>query len=387
MKILIINDYNHPFGGVEAYLEELMKRINKKCKIKFYSHNEKSNLLFYFLKFFNFIDYFKIKKIINTFQPDIIHVYNIAREITPGFMFYAKKKKIPIVLSIRDYHYVCPKTYMLNKDNSIIVNHNSYFDCLFNHKPTKNIFYNSLKYFKVYIHKKIIKKKVDFFITPSDYLTRWIKKIFKTEKCLTLPNPSMLESSNKIVYSNRKFFLYVGRLSPEKGLITLLKSFKILLNNFPNEKLVICGDGPQKEELISLSNRLDLKKNIKFKGKTSRSELKKYYANAKCTLVPSEWMESYGNVVLESFVFGTPVIVSNIGGIKETILLSKGGLIFKMGDMADLTKKMEFVLQNPHKMFKLSLNGKKYSQKMNFNNHIHKLINIYRGILNDENSR
>lgn len=383
MKILIINDYKSLEGGVESYLSEIIPEIKKDHKVKLFYWDKEPKGLSYPLKFINILAFFNLKKIIKEFKPDIIHSYNIGRSITPLFMITAKKNKIPIIQSLRDFHYICPKSYMLNKKGEVIKKHNSYLECVTNHIPKRGFVYDSLKYFKVFIHKKIISKNLPLFITPSEYLSKWVKEIFKTNKVKTLPNPALLNYNGPIEYKNRKHFLYVGRLSQEKGLKTLIYAFKKVSKKYKDEKLIICGNGAQKNELIRLIKKLNMGNKIILKGKVSRKNLGKYYKNAKATIVPSEWLESYGNVVIESFVYGTPVITSNVGEISEIVKRSKAGITFKMKNIFDLESKINSILENKNKTNKMSVEGRNYVKRLSLKQHIKELINIYKSQIKD----
>ena len=369
MKILLINDFKTKKGGVENYLFELVS-ANTEFKFKLYGKENEPNFV---KKFYNFETKSEIIQIIDEFKPDIIHAFNIGKIITPSFMVYAKKCKIPIILSFRDYHYICPKRYMLNDDNEIISECNSFYNCVFHHLPKRNIIYDTPKYLKTKFHSYYFRKYISYFLTPSDDLTNKILVKYPNLKGETLANPTMLELCQESKYENREDILYVGRLSKEKGILTLIKSF-VELN--VDENLFIVGDGPQKDELLNYICTRGLKK-IKLLGLMDRPKLAKIYSQVRFTVVPSEWMESYGNVVLESFAFKTPVIVSNLGGIEYNVMKSNGGLIFERGDVIDLKIKMEKLFNNVSLSRKLGINGFAFAETLTMKDHLNRLKEIY----------
>lgn len=381
MKILIINNFNsnNRLGGVEHYLHELIE----------YSNNNETNITF---KWFgkdklktNWIEKFYHKTItqeiiqeIEHFKPDIIHCYSIGAPITPHFMEFAKRKGIKIIFSFRDYYYICPKNYMLNDKNEVLLKHDNALECILHHQPKRNILFDTLLHLKQSYHKKIIKKNIDYFLTPSDNLTDFVVSHFQKEG-KTLSNPILIEPKT---HSNsaENYILFVGRLVPEKGIFTLLKAFQNVIKKYPNEKLCIVGDGIQLLELqhFVIKNNLN---NVSFLGNKTRDELQTIYSNAKFTVVPSEYLEAYGNVILESLSFGKTVITSDLVGIKNEIVENKVGLIYSFNNQLELEEKMIELLSNDNKKTGLENNIPNYLATKTFAKHFIELQKIYEELL------
>ncbi|MDP5026732.1 MAG: glycosyltransferase family 4 protein, partial [Flavobacterium sp.] len=346
MKILLINNFNseNRLGGVEHYLHELIEYRNK----------NNSNLIFKWFgkdksktnwieKFYNKTITQEIIQEIENFKPDVIHCFSIGAPVTPHFMEYARLKGIKIVFSFRDYYYICPKNQMLNDKNEVISEHENALECILHHQPKRNIVFDTLLFLKQSYHKKIIQKHIDYFLTPSDNLTQFAKTHFQKQG-KTVPNPLLIE---KYLTSNNeeKYILFVGRLVPEKGVLTLIKAFQNIAKEFPNEHLWIVGDGNQSEELqdYTKNNKLE---NVLFLGNKSREELQEIYANSNFLVVPSEYLESYGNVILESLSFGKTVITSDLVGIKNEIELNRVGLTYPFYNQKALEENMFQLLTN-----------------------------------------
>ena len=381
MKILIINNFNsnNRLGGVEHYLHELIE----------YSNNNETNITF---KWFgkdklktNWIEKFYHKTItqeiiqeIEHLKPDIIHCYSIGAPITPHFMEFAKRKGIKIIFSFRDYYYICPKNYMLNDKNEILLKHDKALECILQHQPKRNILFDTLLHLKQSYHKKIIKKNIDYFLTPSDNLTDFVVSHFQKEG-KTLSNPILIEPKT---HSNsaENYILFVGRLVPEKGVFTLLKAFQNVIKKYPNEKLCIVGDGIQLLELqhFVIKNNLS---NVSFLANKTREELQVIYSNATFTVVPSEYVEAYGNVILESLSFGKTVITSDLVGIKNEIVENKVGLIYSFNNQLELEEKMIELLSNDNKKTELENNIPNYLATKTFAKHFIELQKIYEELL------
>jgi len=381
MKILIINNFNseNRVGGVEHYLYELIE------------YAEKNNSDFIF-KWFgkdkmktNWVEKFYHKSItheiiqeIESFQPDVIHCFSIGAPVTPHFMEFAKSKRIPIVFSFRDYYYICPKNYMLNDKNEVLYKHESALECILHHQPKQNILFDTLLYLKQSHHKSIIKKHIDYFLTPSENLTQFVSKHFQKEG-KTLANPILIEQ-NQNSNSEGNYILFVGRLVPEKGILTLLRAFQNISKQFLNEKLWIVGDGKQIEELQIFIENNKLK-NVSFLGNKSREELLEIYANSKFSVVPSEYLEAYGNVILESLAFGKTVITSDLVGIKEEIEQNNVGLTYSFKNQKALEEKMVELLSNSGLKSKLENNTPNYLVTKTFAKHFSDLVNVYENLL------
>ena len=381
MKILLINNFNaeNRIGGVEHYLHELMQ----------YAVNSNSTLVF---KWFgkekintSWIEKFYHKKItqeiiqeIEGFKPDVIHCFSIGAPITPHFLKYAKSKGIPVVYSFRDYYYICPKNYMLTDKNEVITEHNSAFECILHHQPKRAILYDALLYFKQSYHKKIIKKNIDYFLTPSKNLTDFIASYFQ-KNGQTLSNPILIEN-NMLSKSEGNYILFVGRIVPEKGVLTLIKAFANILKEFPNENLQIVGEG---FELATLQDFVKTKKlnSVTFLGNKNREELKEIYAESKFTIVPSEYLEAYGNVILESLSFGKTVITSDLVGLKDEILQNGVGLTYPFQDQKQLEKHIKNLLSNSELKKELENNIPKYLATKTFEKHYSDLVAVYENLL------
>lgn len=381
MKILIINNFNsnNRLGGVEHYLHELIE----------YSNNIETNLTF---KWFgkdklktNWIEKFYHKTItqeiiqeIEHFKPDIIHCFSIGAPITPHFMEFAKRKGIKIIFSFRDYYYICPKNYMLNDKNEVLLKHDNALECILHHQPKRNILFDTLLHLKQSYHKKIIKKNIDYFLTPSDNLTDYVLSHFQKEG-KTLSNPILIEPKT---HSNsaENYILFVGRLVPEKGVFTLLKAFQNVIKKYPDEKLCIVGDGIQLKELQNFVIKNNLS-NVSFLGNKTRDELQTIYSNAKFTVVPSEYVEAYGNVILESLSFGKTVITSDLVGIKNEIVENNVGLIYSFNNQMELEEKMIELLSNDNIKTELENNIPNYLATKTFAKHFIELQKIYKELL------
>lgn len=382
MKVLIVNNYQKSsIGGVENYLQTLVSYAEERYpKITFRWFGVENKKTKFHQKFYNAATTKAIIAEIDRFKPDLINSFSIGATVTPHFMSYAKAKSIPIIHSFHDYYYICPKGYMLDiHENTTYIEHNL-VNCILHHHPKINIFYDGLLNLKQSYHKSLIKKNIDYFLAPSENLTQIITSEFN-KPGETLANPVVF-SNPSLNTQNIDYLLFVGRIIEEKGVLTLLKAFQQILKKYPNEQLKIVGSGNFQSELENYvaNNKIE---NVAFLGAKNREELMLLYASAKFTIVPSEILESYGNVILESFAFNKTVIISNLLGIQKEVAASKSGLVFPYGNVKKLQEAIETLLTNVDLRKELERNASYYVENLSIEKHFKKLVEIYEKVLKE----
>jgi len=153
-------------------------------------------------------------------------------------------------------------------------------------------------------------------------------------KCSTIYNFSVRRKiTSNTSYANcyESYYLYFGRINQIKGIFTLVEAFK----QIPSKKLIIIGDGPDRDRLENFVNSNGIN-NISLIRHKTWDELKPYIENSKFTILPSEWYENNPMSIIESYQFGKPVIGSNIGGIPEILSDNITGYLFESGDIGGL---------------------------------------------------
>jgi glycosyltransferase involved in cell wall biosynthesis len=227
-----------------------------------------------------------------------------------------------------------------------------------------------------YLHHKFLKsyRNIGCFICPSKFILNNVRNMGLKGEFEYLPNFINLEDFCFHHESDGKTIAYWGRISVEKGLLTLFKAIKKL-----EVRLLLIGDGPQKNELKDFAYKENI--NVTFVDSLKSEFLFKKVQNIMFSVCPSECLENNPNAVLESFALGKPVIGANIGGIPELVIDHKTGLLFESGNSEDLRKKILFLLNNKNELKKMSENSrnlieKKFEEKI----HYEKLIEIYKKV-------
>lgn len=353
MKIIQANKFFYPKGGADKYFLTISQELTKAgdLVIPFAMADEKnldSKWSSYFSENINYYqskNHFKLawrliwnqeaakkfSKLLDDTKPDLIHVHNIYHQLSPSILTEAKKRQIPVVMTLHDYKLVCPN-YLLYTNNHYCQQclNGNYLNCL------KNNCYQSytksgLAVLESFLHNKVwhsYRDNIDLFISPSNYLKNlMIEAGWDEKKIVVLNNPAPEYNPQ----TDGKRLLYLGRLTPEKGINTLIKALKLT-----EASLDVAGSGVSENDLKKLSAELNLEERITFHGQLSGEPLEKLIKSAKAIIVPSVWSENMPLVILESLAYNKLVIASQTGGTPELIEDNKTGFLFPAGNVETL---------------------------------------------------
>ncbi len=275
----------------------------------------------------------KMAELLDAHPVDVVHLHNFHHQITPSILPVIAARKIPIVMTTHDLKIACPNYRMLTHDGICerCKGHN-YYQCVL-HACTKNsklasVFSAIEMYWQ---HWRRYLDLIDRFITPSAfYRDKFIEFGFPAERITHVPNFVEVHS---FTYHNTPgdHLLYLGRLSPEKGIMTLLEAMR----SATDTKLVIAGTGPMAEEVSRYVTEHRMQ-NVELAGHCSAERVRELLAGSYAVVLPSEWYETFGLCIVEAFASGRPVIGSRIGAIPDIIEDRKTGLLFPPGDAAAL---------------------------------------------------
>ena len=171
-------------------------------------------------------------------------------------------------------------------------------------------------------------------------------------------NPYLKKISKNRKIPKKKYILSVGRLCKQKNQEIIIKAFSIFLQKYPNYKLILIGHGPDEKKLINFCKKLNIKKNVIFKGWIKNP--KNFYLNSKVLLFPSLY-EGLPNTLIDAINYDLPCISSRCSGA-EDILTKKLGLYVPHDDPKFLAKKIEFVIKNYRNV---NLNVLRIKKKLN----------------------
>ena len=328
---------------------------------------------------------FYLIKICRREPPDIIHLQG--KYFAPAGLIAKLLLKIPVILTVRDYQLICSYGFCIWEKNKAC-GFLEYFTkdfLLYIKNYLKNPSYGSIILnFLFAINSRLTKyfyaffaKRLDLLICISKaqseiYITNGFKKIN------VIYNP-MRFSKTQFTSKPKKQILFAGRLTPGKGSILLFEALPRVFKKLKVLKVLIAGEGFLKNDLKTIAHKSSFAKNIEFLGRLDHDRLLKIYSQSLITVVPSLWPEPFGRVALESISQGTPVVVTNKGGLKEIIDDSLTGYIAKV--KSDSLSKAIIKGINNNSVLRLSIqrNYKNLQNKFQTEN-VKQYIKIYKGL-------
>lgn len=384
MKILMVNKFLYPNGGSETYIFKLGEELQRKGHEVQYFGMEHENrivgnhaqcytsnmdfhtsrlkkLLYPFRIIYSVEAKRKMGVVLRDMKPDVVHLNNINFQLTPSVIYavrvYEKQtgRKVRIVYTAHDYQWVCPNHMMRIPSTGQIC-----FACRDGHfgNCSKNrcIHNSRIKSLLGTIEAKFYDRRrtygmVDMIICPSEFM----KKQLDTNPLLAQKTVMMRNFIDEDARetgketgkqdSSKDYVLYFGRFAQEKGTATLLEACRAL----PRIPFVFAGTGPLQEQVEQVSN-------VENKGFVTGDALKELIAGARFSVYPSEWYENGPFSVMESLVYGTPVLVSDLGGAPELVQAGTTGEIFRGGDVEELTEHIRDLWEHPEVCRKYSEN-------------------------------
>ena len=228
---------------------------------------------------------------------------------------------------------------------------------------------------EAYLHKwlRTYERCVDMFLAPSEFVrTKLIASGFPAERIEVLPHFQALPRDEQLS-PDEGYLLYIGRLSPEKGVYELLRAMVRL----PHAPLVIAGDGPERPRLEALARELNLNQ-VLFAGMVHGDKLQKLIAGCSFSVFPSHAYETLGKSILESYAWGRPVIASDLGSRRELVQHGITGLLYTDGDRDQLAHSMGFLYDRPDLIEKMGAAARS-RVKVNHDpdQHMEKLLELY----------
>jgi glycosyltransferase involved in cell wall biosynthesis len=386
MKIIAVHNYYQQRGGEDQCFEDEVRvlRANGHDVLEYVVHNNtitsKNTLSTAVNTLWNRSAYRSFQKVIRDFQPDLVHAMNTFPLLSPSILYGAKKLGIPVVHEVANYRLACAGAYLL-RDGKICEK------CVGSIFPFPAIRYrcyrgsvsgSAVVASNVALHRllRTWHRVVDGFMCPSEIAKQKLIEIGLPQEKIHVKN-NALDSDPGIGSGPSGFVVFVGRLSPEKGLSTLLQAWK---ENKSLPKLKIIGDGPL-ADFVQSSASLDSR--IEWLGHIPLANLLEVVGQANCLVMPSVWYEAFGRTTVEAFAKGTPVVGSRIGGTAEIIEEGRTGWLFQPGDSKDLAAKVEIAMKlsvEEARRFQQATRNEfllKYTSQANY----HRMMDIYRMIL------
>lgn len=341
MKILVAHNRYQLAGGEDTVVaEEMRMLVAHGHSVELHSADNdaiagaKAQALTAIRSFYSRPSYDRLSAHIDAFQPDILHVHNFFPTLSPSIYFAAEHHRVPVVQTLHNYRLLCAGAYLFREGKPCeqCLDKHSFLPavehaCYRGSRPGSAIvggvtaLHNTLGTWK---------NRIDRYIMLTRFSAQKLgEHLIPAEKIRLKPNfvPDL-----GIGAGDGNFILFVGRLSPEKGLATILEADRLGTLALP---IHIAGDGPLADEVAKACERPGSR--LTYLGRRSRPEVMDLMKRATALLVPSLWYEGFPMVMVEALSFGLPILSSRIGGLPEIVEEGVSGLLFEPGNPAALS--------------------------------------------------
>jgi glycosyltransferase involved in cell wall biosynthesis len=390
LKILLAHCFFQQFGGQDAVvLEERAVLERQGHEVLFYSrHNDEiksftpsTKIGFASNTVWSGQTSHDLRQLVRAQRPDIAYIHNIYPLISPSIYHTLHACGVPMVQCMHDFRPLCVNGFFYTQGKCCErCKTGNYLNAVVRRCYKDSYWLSGLYALSLGANRLAnMMGKISAFICLNEfYGDKLVEVGVARDKIFVRPNS--IDSSNIVSLSpgeSQNYAVYLGRLSPEKGLWTLVKAFE----QIRSARLKIAGDGPMAGDLkrYILEKKLE---NIELVG-FCRGEAKRLLlANASFAVLPSEWHENFPVVALEYYSAAKPIVASRMGSLPSIVANGESGLLFAAGDSADLASKVQYLFAHPMEVHRMGQRARelaetKYSRERNYE----VLLRIFRKVL------
>jgi glycosyltransferase involved in cell wall biosynthesis len=350
MKILSVhNSYQNPGGEDQVFAQEtdLLRSHGHEVLLYRASNDQvkgKNRLVLLGDTIWNKQIHAELRALMHRETPDIVHVHNTFPVISPAVYYAANEEGIPVVQTLHNYRMLCPAATLF-RDGHVCE------ECLGKRIPWPGVVHACYRGSRLttaaaaamlatHNYKETWSKTVSAYIALTDFArNKFIQGGFPEEKIFIKPN--YLQSDPRPGEGRGNYAFFVGRLTPEKGIETMLAAWKEIGHELP---LQMAGDGPLAPEVQKASREMESVTWLKY---LPRAEILERMKNASVLVLPSTWYEGFPMIVAEAFAAGLPVIASNLGSLSSIVDHHRTGLHFEAGQASSLVEAVRWWLAHP----------------------------------------
>jgi glycosyltransferase involved in cell wall biosynthesis len=324
--------------------------------------------------------YSHVREILRHTKPDVAHFHNTFPLISPAAYYACSAANVPVVQTLHNPRLLCPAATLF-RDGKLCE------DCVgrsFAMPAVRHACYQQSRAASavvsamLFAHRSVgtWTRRVDRYIVATDfYRQKFVSSGIPSEKIAVKPH--FVDTDPGVTEQNENYALFVGRLAPEKGVITLLNAWK----KVPSIPLRIRGEGPLAEAVSRASAQPGA--NITLLPRLTRAALFKLIGGATFVVWPSVGhYETFGLIAIEAFACGVPVVASRCGVMQEIVADGRTGLHFTAGDSDDLARKVEWAASHPDEIRKMGRSARaEYEQKYRAEQNYEVLSTIYQDVI------
>ena len=380
-KVLVIhNRYQQPGGEDTVFAAETaLLEAHQHKVIQYTVHNNRVNeislLGLMAATVWNRAVDRELRDLIRRDRPHVIHFHNTFPLISPSVYYAARAEGIPVVQTLHNYRLLCPNALFF-RDGHVCEDcmgkflswHGVFHACYRNSRAATSVTATMLSVHHV-LHT--YKRMVDVYIALTDFARqKFIQGGLPAGKIAVKPN--FVDPDPGIGEGRGGYALFVGRLTQEKGINTLLSAWGKIGGKIP---LKIVGDGPLASRIAEASRRIS---GIEWLGHKPRQSVLDLMKDAVVLVFPSIWYEGFPVTIIEAYSVGVPVIASNLGSMSSIIEHNRTGLHFQPGDLEDLAKQVEWIFGHPAELERMRQEARaEYEARYTAERNYEMLMEIY----------
>lgn len=386
MNILSVhNSYRTPGGEDQVFAQEadLLRAHGHKVML-YHTSNEqvtgKNPLVLLGNTIWNKQAYSELLDLMQRERPDVVHVHNTFPVISPAVYYAANEAGIPVVQTLHNFRMLCPAGTLF-RDGHVCE------DCVGKRVPWPGAVHGCYRGSRLataagaamiatHNYKQTWSKMVSVYIALTGFARdKFVEAGFPGEKILIKPN--YLPTDPGTGGGKGNYALFVGRLTPEKGIHTLLEAWREIGNQLP---LQIAGDGPLAPEVEKAASAIP---NVTWLKWLPRTEILQKMKDASVLILPSTWYEGFPMIIAEAFAVGLPVIASNLGSMSTIINHQRTGLHFEPGNTTSLVEAVRWFCAQPNETATMREQVRlEYEMKYTAERNYAQMMNIYKLVLN-----
>ena len=384
MKILVVHNFYQQAGGEDqVFLSEArMLEKNGHTVLRFTESNDQvasmGKLQLAFATVWNCDAYSRLYSIVRKERPDIVHFHNTFPLLSPSCYYAARRGGAAVVQTLHNYRLLCPAATLLRDGRpcedcvgATVPWHGLQHAC---YRGSRTASAGVVALLSVHNAAGTWAKAVDAYIALTNFSrSRFIAGGLPPDRThiksnFTEPDPGIGPGGN--------FYLYAGRLSPEKGLDVLIQAWRAR-PQFPELKII--GDGPLAPWL---RKHLPVMPNVTWLGRMSRDQVLTQMQHARALILPSIWYENFPVSIVEAYATGLPVVVSNAGALPELVDEGNTGFVFRSGDADALAAKVSELEALPNPLIMRQQSRARYEFAYSEDKNYLLLAEIYSSALN-----
>jgi glycosyltransferase involved in cell wall biosynthesis len=314
-------------------------------------------------------------------RPDVAYIHNVYPLISPAIYHSLHTLRIPIVQCVHDFRPLCANGLFYTQQHCCELCKNGNYLHGFVKKCYKESYLFSGLYALTLAVNRSAKmmEKISAYVCLNQFYRKKLLEVgVPAGKIYVRPNSIDASAvASDASHEPHDYAIFLGRLSPEKGLWTLLKAFE----KIAPLRLKIVGMGPLEAELTKYIREKKLE-NVEMAGFRSGEEKKRLLEGALFSIIPSEWHENFPVVSLESYAAAKPIVASRMGGLPSIVAEGETGLLFTAGNSEELAEKVRYMFANPREAERMGavackLAQTKYSRETSY----HNLMEIFQKVM------